>query len=194
MPIYYRGAGTGTYWNLNDATALGFQPRDPGITPSTTRIIQHVAQGLTLSPYISLTRSHPVALHYALETGTNQPTVHAPAYVYEIEINGPSSGFTLIDPLKEIAAAAVGPFDPVGYQHDGYPTVLLGVVSSLMDLFLAPAYTAIDCRWNRSALRHRKSLHLGSCSIVERCRNSCRWQYSAKLCYTAHRSLLEVGV
>jgi len=136
MPIYYRGAGTGTYWNLNDATALGFQPRDPGITPSTTRIIQHVAQGLTLSPYISLTRSHPVALHYALETGTNQPTVHAPAYVYEIEINGPSSGFTLIDPLKEIAAAAVGPFDPVGYQHDGYPTVLLGVVSSLMAFFL----------------------------------------------------------
>ena len=135
MPIYYRGAGTGTYWNTNDATNKGFQPRDPAVTPSTTRIIQHVAHGLTQSPYISLTRSHPVALHYALETGTNQPTVHAPAYVYEIEIDL-TSGVNLIDPLKEIAGAAVGPFDSVGYQHDGYPTVLLGVVSSLLAFFL----------------------------------------------------------
>ena len=105
------------------------------MSPSAGRIIAHVSRGLTQSPYVSLSRSYAVALHYALETGTSQPTVHAPGYVYELEING-GSNVQLIDPVQEIAAAAPGPLAAVGYQHDGHPTVLLGVVSPLLAFFL----------------------------------------------------------
>ena len=135
MPIYYRGAGTGTYWNTKDATVSGFQPRDPSLSPSPDRIIRHVASSDTRSPYVSLTRSAEVAIYYALEAGANEPTIHTPAYIYELEID-PSSGVTLVDPVKEIAAAAVGPYDTLGYQHDGHPTVLLGVISPMMGFFL----------------------------------------------------------
>src|SRR5258708_4676541 len=135
MPVYYRGAAPGTYWNANDARLSGFIPRSPGVSQSASRIIQHVSNGLTQSPYVSLTRSYPVALHYALESGTSQPTIHAPGYVYLLEIDD-TSGAQLIDPVQVIAAGAAGPFSDPGYQHDGHPTVILGVASPLMAFFL----------------------------------------------------------
>ena len=136
MPIFYKGAPPGTHWNVNDAVGTGFVPRDPGISPSVDRIIQHVAYAVTQSPYISLSRSYSVALHYALETGTSQPTANSPGYVYEIEINDGTPGVTLLDPVQTIAASAPGPFHNPGYQHDGHPTVLLGVASPLLGFFL----------------------------------------------------------
>ena len=135
MPIYYKGAAPGTHWNTHDACGSGFVPRGPGYSKSCDRMIQHVAHARTQSPYISLTRSYSVALHYALETGTSQPTATAPGYIYELEIDD-TSGVTLIDPVKEIAADAPGPLVNPGYQHDGHQTVLLGVASSMLAFFL----------------------------------------------------------
>jgi hypothetical protein len=129
MAILYRGAGVGTYWHTNDPRHTGLTSTAPGVLNTPDRIIQHVYNGLTRSPYVSLSLSYPVALSYALEMGTMQPTIHNPAYVWEIEIKD-THGVTLIDPVKEMAAGAPGPLDPHPYQHNGDPNVLLGVVWS----------------------------------------------------------------
>jgi hypothetical protein len=81
MTILYRGAGIGTYWRINDPRLGGLTPTAPGISNTADRVIQHVFNGLTHSPYVSLSLSYPVALNYALEMGTSQPTIHIPAYV-----------------------------------------------------------------------------------------------------------------
>jgi len=58
MPIFYRGAGVGTYWHQHDARLTGFMPKAPTIVSSVDRVMQHVARGSISSPYISLTRSY----------------------------------------------------------------------------------------------------------------------------------------
>ena len=87
MAIFYRGAvsapiGTGIM-DVRAGSGLGFTT----IPNTPDRIIQHVYNGLTDSPYVSLTLSYGVAFSYALEVGTKQPTASDPAYVYEFEIN-----------------------------------------------------------------------------------------------------------
>jgi hypothetical protein len=127
MTIFYRGAGVGTYWHTKDPRLSGLIPTTLGIPNTPDRVIQHVFNGLTHSPYVSLSLSYPVALNYALEMGTIWPTVHDPAYVWEVEINA-SHGVALVDPVKEIAAGAPNPLDPNPYQHNGDQNVLLGVM------------------------------------------------------------------
>jgi hypothetical protein len=135
MAIFYRGAGVGTYWHSQDARISGLIPTSPGIQSTPDRVIQHVYNGLTNSPYVSLTVSYPVALNYALEMGNAQPTLDNPAYVYEIEIDERHE-VKLIDPVKEIAAGVPSPHDSHPYQHNGDQIVLLGVVSPRMDALL----------------------------------------------------------
>ena len=104
MPLFYRGAGVGTYWDLNDALLNGFTPQSPSTPPSINQLMQHISQGTLTSPYVSLTRSYGVALDYALAFGRTQPTATSPASVYEIELVDPlPAGLRLIDPIKEIA-------------------------------------------------------------------------------------------
>lgn len=131
MPLFYRGAGVGTFWHLNDARVSGFSAQAPGIVSSVDRLMQHVVRGTVSSPYISLTRSYGVAWSYAVLGGRNQTiaTQHSPGYVYEIEINDPlPPGFQLLDPVKEVAASAPPPLATISYQHDGLPEFLLGVM------------------------------------------------------------------
>jgi hypothetical protein len=131
MPLFYRGAGVGTFWHLNDARVNGFTAQAPEVVPSIDRLMQHVARGTINSPYISLTRSFGVAWNYAVFYGRSATlaTHNSPGYVYEIEINDPlPSGLQLLDPLKDVAAAAPAPLAPISYQHDGLPEFLLGVV------------------------------------------------------------------
>lgn len=140
MPIFYRGAGVGSYWHNNDARIGGFGAHKPGIGASSARLMEHVARGTTSSPYISLTRSYGVALDYALYFGPlRMATSGSPAYVYEIELNDPlPRGLVILDPIKEIATAVPSPLSPISYQHDGVPAFLLGVVSpSMMGHYLA---------------------------------------------------------
>lgn len=73
----------------------------------------------------------PVALTYALEAGTSVPSSVNPGYVYEIEIND-SHGVELIDPVKAIANGAPDPLNPSPYQHNGYPSALIGIITSLL--------------------------------------------------------------
>jgi hypothetical protein len=132
MTIFYRGAGVGTYWHGNNACVTGgFRPKNRSIPNTPDRVIQHVYNGLTDSPYVSLTLSYGVALNYALDMGVKQPTARDPAYVYEIEINA-AHGVMLIDPVKEVANGAPNPLDPNPYQHNGHPNVMLGVTWPLM--------------------------------------------------------------
>lgn len=99
------------------------------------RVIQHVYNGLTDSPYVSLTLSYGVALSYALEMGTKQPTASDPAYVYEVEINA-SHGVALIDPVKQVVTGAPSPLDPNPYQHNGHPYIMLGITWPLAAFLL----------------------------------------------------------
>ena len=129
MPIFYRGAGLGTYWHPanNDARLLGFTPHFAGMSRTHNRLMQHIAVTTTASPYVSLTRSWGVALSYALN-GRAPATLNDPAYIYEIELDAPLPlGLVLLDPVKEVAQN-VPPPTGMPYQHDGSPDFLIGVV------------------------------------------------------------------
>jgi hypothetical protein len=129
MPLFFRGAGVGTYWHPanNDARVLGFTPHSPGMPRTHNRLMQHIALTTTSSPYLSLTRSWGVALSYA-RNGRAQATAADPAYIYEIELDEPLPlGLVLLDPVREVANA-VPPPTGMAYQHDGSPDFLLGIV------------------------------------------------------------------
>lgn len=129
MAIFYRGSGVGTYWHFNDARLIGFNAHFPGANRTTASLMNHIKNGTTASPFISMTRSYSVAWSYALFSGHAVPTAGAPAYVYEIVINDPPPvGLTVLDPLSEIAAAVPAPLSAISYQHDGLPAFLMGVL------------------------------------------------------------------
>ncbi len=135
MPIFYRGAGIGTYWHTNNAVGNGFTSRVPSsqIPHSINQLMNHIARGTTYSPYISLTRSYGVAWSYAVFLGRRQPTPHNPAYVYQIEINDPPpSGLQIFNPVREVANAVPKPLSSAPpYQHNGLPNFLLGVTDPI---------------------------------------------------------------
>jgi hypothetical protein len=141
MPIFYRGAGVGTWWHENDARLNGFTPKEPGAVHSIDRLMEHIARADVNSPYISLTRSYGVAYWYAVPFSRAPTTKTNPGYIYEIELSDPlPPGLQLLDPVKEVAAAAPGPLEPMWcYQHDGLPDFLLGVMNPMeMGQFLKP--------------------------------------------------------
>ncbi len=99
---------------------------------TTNRLMLHIARSTINSPFISITRSYGVALHYAISSSMRFPTPSDPAYVHEIEIQEPLlPGLHLLDPVKEVAALLPSPASPgPPYQHDGVPNFLIGVVDS----------------------------------------------------------------
>ena len=125
MPIFYRGAGPGSYWHKNDAR-YGFRPHSPAASHGPDRIALHVARGTTTTPYVSVTRSYGVAKQYALLRSGRRKS----GWVYEIQIDLPMSNIEIIDPVKAIASQLPDAFAPP-YQYDGFPDFLHGVVSPL---------------------------------------------------------------
>jgi hypothetical protein len=132
MPIFYKGAGPGTHWNVNDATVGGVTAHSPSLSHSPDRVVRHIIGGSTFSPYTSLTRSYAVAWDYALHAGslTVVATKATPGYVYVIDIPDPlPPGLVLFDPVVELGGSLSSPGALVSYQHDGSPQFLIGVVS-----------------------------------------------------------------
>lgn len=136
MATFYKGAGIGTHWHIQDSRQVGFTARSPETASTTAALIDHISVGTINSPYVSLTRSYAVAWDYAMRGGTDIPTSTNPGYVYEIEIDIPlPSGIELLDPIKEVGSKLPIPNDAdfeggyPFYQHNGLPTFLLGVVS-----------------------------------------------------------------
>ena len=128
MPIFYRGAGVGSYWHVRNAHTTGFVAKEPGMAPTGDRLMEHIAKGTIASPYISLTRSFAVAWDYA-NMGGRPPTAQTPAYVYEVEIKDrPPLGPTIVDPVKEVARQLPAPLASLSYQHNRRPSFLHGVV------------------------------------------------------------------
>lgn len=133
MAVFYRGAGVGTHWHVNNPKLTGFIPWNPsGVPADRDRIMLHVAKGITQSPYISLTRSFAIAWGYAIFGSKGTATATNPGYVYEIELDanstGTRSGLELIDPVNELAATLSQPLVTPSYQHDGDQNLLLGIV------------------------------------------------------------------
>ncbi len=91
-------------------------------------MVNHIKDGTTNSPFISLTRSYSIAWNYAVYSGHVAPSAASPAYVYEIEFSAPlPRGIELLDPLVEILKQYPSPLTS-SYHHDGTPDFLLGVV------------------------------------------------------------------
>jgi hypothetical protein len=129
MAVFYRGAGVGTYWHGNDARISGFTPHFPGAGGSIVALMNHIKNGTTTSPYVSLTRSYGIAWSYAMYSGYAESTMANPAFVYEVEINDPPpAGLVVLDPVYEIALSFPSPLSTVSHQHDGLPDFLIGVV------------------------------------------------------------------
>ena len=129
MAIFFRGAGVDTYWHKNDARLKGFLPHDPGKARTPSTIINHIKNGTTNSPFVSLTRSYSIAWNYAAYSGYAAPTSAKPAYVYEIEIYDPlPMGLTVLDPIQEILKAFPSPLNGATYQHDGNTDFLMGII------------------------------------------------------------------
>lgn len=136
MATFYKGAGIGTHWHINDSREVGFTAISPTTRHTIEALVTHIAKGTANSPYISLTRSYAVAWDYAMNGGTEIPTSINPGYVYEIEINiSLLSQLKLFDPIKEVAIDLPVPIDVNSeeeisfYQHNGLPNFLLGVVN-----------------------------------------------------------------
>ncbi len=131
MPIFYRGAGVGTYWHINDPEVAGFTPRLPRARASRDRLMNHVARGTVTSPFVSLTRSYGVAFDYARQGQAPASSSH-PALVWEVEIpDNLPPGLRLVDPVKEVARRLPGPLAALHYAHDGPQSFLLGLIAPL---------------------------------------------------------------
>lgn len=131
MPTFYRGAPPGSYWHTHDAQLNGFTAKAAGMGPSTDVLIRHIANGITDSPYISLTWSPGVARDYAILGSGTVATPHTPGYVYVIDIPNPLPShlqFQLLDPIREIAPELPQFPSFIPYQHEGDQNFLLGVV------------------------------------------------------------------
>ena len=129
MAIFYRGAGVGTYWHVNDALISGFNAHVPGAARTSSSLISHIKNGTTTSAFISMTRSYSVAWSYAIFSGYAVPTSSHPAFVYEIEVlDPPPIGVVVLDPLREISNSVPPILGAASYQHDGFPDFLMGVV------------------------------------------------------------------
>ena len=80
MALFYRGAGLGTHWWLNDARGAGFMAQAPRNRESRDRLLQHIGGSTQTSPFISLTRSFAVAFDYAQKGGRGYPSKATPAF------------------------------------------------------------------------------------------------------------------
>ena len=49
--------GIGTYWYHNDPVKQGFIARTPGMEPTTSRLMLHIARSTVNSPFISFVRA-----------------------------------------------------------------------------------------------------------------------------------------
>ena len=146
MALFYRGAGPGTYWAIQDARLEGFVPRQPGMAPNSTQLMNHIRLGTTTSPYTSLSRSFGVARQYAL-VGTNGIAESSnPGYVYEVELDDPlPAGLQVLDPIQTIAEVLNSPLSTPSYHHDGDQGFVLGVIDPLNNrhLLTAPIRTPL---------------------------------------------------
>ncbi len=141
MPIYYKGAGSGTYWARNNAgLRTGFTAHDPGINHSTGRMVAHIANGPMYSPYISITASYAIAEMYA-RSGRDP---NNPGIVYEIEFNDPlPANLQMYDPLYEITNSYASVPNRAAYHHNGNGQLLLGLVdpSNFANVLSTPVAT-----------------------------------------------------
>lgn len=139
MALFYRGAGIGTFWHERDPRLEGFTAHMPGADASPNRLMDHITNLTTKSPFVSLTRSYGVAEGYALLSRL-KPSKTQPAYVWEIELTAPlPPSVKLIDPVQWIATHLPAPEQHLSYHHDGSGDVLLGLVDpTQQDLLFQP--------------------------------------------------------
>ena len=128
MPVLYKGAGPGSYWQLNDPLLHGF-----GLVPSRTHspatMVTHITSAAaSSSPYLSFTASFAVAMLYASQGPGGRASAATPGFIYEIA----ASGLTLYDPVREIAGASTFSAGhlPLPTHHDGAQDLILGVAGS----------------------------------------------------------------
>ncbi|MGO9743482.1 MAG: hypothetical protein ACLPN5_18590 [Roseiarcus sp.] len=134
MTFFYKGVGVGTYLHTHspDLRSTGIVAAVPQANSHASAVIRHIRWGAARSPYISVTRSYAVALDYARNGGTAQPTRSAPAYVYEIDVPDPlPQGRAVLEPIEIIGSAVKNPLMSPSYHNSGGPELLLGIVDPI---------------------------------------------------------------
>jgi hypothetical protein len=128
MAIFYKGAGPGPYWNINDASIMGFHPHQATLPTTRDLMMRHIAKGSTHSPYISLSSSFAIARDYAMLRGKSpvRATTRKPGYVYEIVLPDPPDplpgGLVLLDPITMLGGGLPRPaFTSVVTSTTGQP-------------------------------------------------------------------------
>ncbi len=104
LPLFYKGAGPGTHWHLNDARLSGFTAAATSIANRNT-VIRHIAAYSHPSPLISVSSSFAVARQYALTGPAGIASGAAPGYVYEIDLTVAKQ--KVIDPLFVIVKSSL---------------------------------------------------------------------------------------
>jgi hypothetical protein len=129
---FFKGAGPGTHWHVNDARLSGFlaSPRPT----SVNAIVTHVGAYSHPSAFLSVTSSFAVARSYALLGPGGPASTSSPGYVYEIDFAAVTTPVSLFDPVHSIASG----FSSTGaHLHDGNQDLLTEVASGL-PLSIAP--------------------------------------------------------
>ncbi len=127
MSIYYRGAPVSTYWHKYDARIRGFSPVEPLSTKSTVdRVMNHITESITHSPFISFTKSFGIAREYATRKIAS-PT--KPGFVYEIDLPDPlPKSVEIIFPIKMMICNELNRTLDVDYHYEGDSRLLIGII------------------------------------------------------------------
>jgi len=128
LPLFYKGAGIGTHWHLNDARTGGFKAVPTVGVHSVNAVRNHIANYSYPSPYLSVSTSFAVAREYALHGGGVPPTPANPGHVYEVNLaNLPT--LTVYSPLEILTGGCLGR-GVVPHQHTGDWDLLLCLAGS----------------------------------------------------------------
>lgn len=129
MATFYKGAGPGTHWWMNDPRAAP-TGSGSGFTcaawPMTIdAIVRHITAYSHPSPFLSFSQSFAVAREYALVGPAGKASASAPGYVYEVELDLDDPAFVHYHPVKEIG----GQSHQLRHLHDGGSDLILAIAA-----------------------------------------------------------------
>lgn len=123
LPLFYKGAGPGTHWHVNDARLTGFTSAASSVQ-NRNAVIRHIVAYSHPSPLISLTSSFAVAREYAISGPAGLATKSSPGYVYEVDLTVISKP-QVLDPVLAIAKGGLS------HMHTGHQSLILAIAQAL---------------------------------------------------------------
>ena len=145
MTFLYKGVGVGTFHHTSDLRTTGIVAAGPTANAHVAAMVDHIHNNVLTSPFISTSRSAPVAVDYALNGGSvsARPTKANPAHVYRIDLPGKLPGnVKIFDPVQYISDHHKNPLINPSYHHNGAPDFLLALVDPVRHAAIGTAIPA----------------------------------------------------